>query len=73
MARNAAARRDPDAYTSITITEDNPILPDTVKKLLDGMPAFSDIVEMRITTNDGPIPTRSAAIYYTTHMPWEDQ
>lgn len=65
--------RKPDKYTSITIAEDDHILPETVRKILDGMPSFSDIVEMRITTNDGPIPTRSVAIYYTNHMPWEDQ
>lgn len=67
------SKREPDAYTSLTITEDKPILPDTVKKLLDGMPTFSDIVEMRITSNDGPIPTRNISIYYTTVMPWEDK
>lgn len=69
MARN----HKPTMYVALTITDDDPILPGTVKKLLDGMPAFSDIVEMRITSNDGPIPTRSVAIYYTTHMPLEDQ
>lgn len=63
---------EPDKYAAITLTDDNPILPDTVKKILDGMPAFSDIVEMRVTSNDGPIPTRCVAIYYTTQMPWED-
>lgn len=68
-----AITRKPDKYTSITVTEDNPVLPQTVRKLLDGMPAFSDICEIRITTHDGPIPTRRVAIYYTTHMPWEDQ
>lgn len=65
--------RKPNKYTSITITDDNPILPETIRKILDGMPSFSDIIEIRITSNDGPIPTRSVAIYYTTHMPWEDQ
>ena len=47
--------------------------PDTVKRILDQMPTFSDIVEIRITSNDGPIPTRRIAIYYTTQMPWEEQ
>ena len=73
MSRNAAPRRKPDQYAAITLTEDNPILPDTVKHILDQMPAFSDIVEMRITSNDGPIPTRRVDIFYTTVMPWEDQ
>ena len=66
-------RRKPDKYAALTLTEDDPILPDTVKHILDQMPAFSDIVEMRITTNAGPIPTRRVAIYYTTQMPWEGQ
>ena len=65
--------REPDKYAAITLTDDNPILPDTVKKILDQMPAFSDICEMRITSNDGPIPTRCVAIYYTEKMPWEAQ
>lgn len=63
--------RKPDKYTSITIAEDDPILPETVRKLLDGMPSFSDIVEMRVTTDDGPIPTRRVDIFYTTSMPWD--
>lgn len=65
--------REPDKYASITLTDDNPILPDTVKKILDQMPAFSDICEMRITSKDGPIPTRTVAIYYTTVMPGDTQ
>lgn len=66
-------RREPDQYAALTLTENMPILPDTVKHILDQMPTFSDICEIRITTNDGPIPTRRIDIYYTTHMPWEDQ
>lgn len=66
-------RRKPDKYVSFILPEDDPILPDTAKKILDGMPSFSDIVEMRITTNNGPIPTRRIGIYYTTKMPWEAQ
>lgn len=73
MARNDATRRQPDAYTSITIAEDNPVLPQTVRKLLDGMPAFSDICEIRIHSTDGQIPTRRVDIFYTTSMPWEAQ
>ena len=65
--------RKPDKYASITITDDMPILPETVRKILDGMPSFSDIVEMRVTTNAGPIPTRRVDIFYTTSMPWEAQ
>lgn len=66
-----ATSRKPNKYTSITIAEDDPILPETVRKLLDGMPSFSDIVEMRVTTDDGPIPTRRVDIFYTTSMPWD--
>ena len=67
------ANRTPDKYTSITIADDDPILPETVRKILDGMPSFSDIIEMRVTTNDGLIPTRRVDIFYTTVMPWEAQ
>lgn len=63
--------REPDKYAALTLTEDMPILPDTVKKILDQMPSFSDICEIRVTSSDGPIPTRNVAIYYTTVMPWE--
>lgn len=63
--------RKPDKYASIIITDDMPILPETVRKLLDGMPSFSDIVEMRIATGVGTIPTRRVDIYYTEKMPWE--
>lgn len=73
MTRDTAEKRKPDHNAALTITEDMPIQPDTVKHILDQMPAFSDIVEMRITSNDGPIPTRRVDIYYTTQMPWEDQ
>ena len=73
MPRKATINREPDHYASLTITDDMPIQLDTVKHILDQMPAFSDIVEMRITSNDGPIPTRNISIYYTTVMPWEDQ
>lgn len=73
MPRKATINRKPDHYAALTITEDMPIQPDTVKHILDQMPAFSDIIEMRITSNDGPIPTRRIDIYYTTQMPWEDQ
>lgn len=66
-----AITRKPDKYASIIIAEDDPILPETVRKILDGMPAFSDIVEMRVTTNDSVIPTRRVDIFYTTSMPWE--
>lgn len=69
--RDMATSRKPNKYTSITIAEDDPILPETVRKLLDGMPSFSDIVEMRVTTDDGPIPTRRVDIFYTTSMPWD--
>lgn len=68
-----ARKHKPTMYVALTITEDMPIQPDTVKHILDQMPTFSDIIEMRITENDGPIPTRRIAIYYTTQMPWEDQ
>lgn len=73
MARKATINRKPVHYAALTLAEDMPILPDTVKHILDQMPAFSDIVEMRITSDDGPIPTRRVAIFYTAVMPREAQ
>lgn len=66
-------KRKPIAYVAFTITDDNPILPEVIQRMLDEIPIYSDIVEMRITEDDGPIPTRRVAIYYTTVMPWEAQ
>lgn len=65
--------RKPTLYVSLTLTDDKPILPETVKRMLDEMPFYSDIVEMRIIDADGPVPKRHIGIYYTTVMPWEDQ
>lgn len=73
MTRDTAVKRKATMYASLTLTDDKPILPETVKRILDEMPTFSDIVEMRIISNDGPIPTRRVDIFYTTSMPWEDK
>lgn len=66
-----ARKRKPTMYVTFTLTDDKPILPETVQRMLDEMPIYSDIVEMSITTEGGPVPTRRVAIYYTTVMPWE--
>lgn len=68
-----AARRKPTMYVTFTLTDDRPFLPETMQRMLDEMPVYSDIVEIRITEDDGPIPKRQVAIYYTTVMPWEAQ
>lgn len=68
-----ATSRKPQNVMTLSLTADKPILPETVKRMLDKMPFYSDIVEMRVVTNAGPIPTRRVDIYYTTVMPWEDQ
>lgn len=65
-------RRRPIAYVTFTVADETPLTPDVVRRMLDEIPGYSDIVEMRITTDDGAIPTRRAAIYYTTSMPWKD-
>ena len=65
--------RKPENVMALSLTADKPILPETVKTMLDKMPFYSDIVEMRIISNDGPIPTRRVDIFYTTSMPWEDK
>lgn len=66
-----AIDREPDMYATLRLTADMPILPEVVKKMLDEIPAYADIVKMSITTEGGPVPTRRVAIYYTTVMPWE--
>lgn len=67
-----ATNRKPDRYVTLSFTDDVPLLPATVKKMLDEIPTFSDIVEMSITADPGgPFPTRHVAIYYSTSMPWE--
>ena len=66
-----ARKHKPTNVMSLSLTDDKPILPATVKTMLDKVPFYSDIVEMRVTTNAGPIPTRRVDIFYTTSMPWE--
>lgn len=64
-------KHKPIMYVTVTLTDDDPILPEIVKRMLDEMPFYSDIVEMRITEDDGPIPTRRVAIFYTAVTPGE--
>lgn len=68
-----ATSRKPHNVMTLRLTDDKPILPSTVKEMLDKIPFYSDIVEMHITSNGGPIPTRRVDIFYTTSMPWEKQ
>lgn len=65
--------RKPENVMTLSLTADKPILPATVKNMLDKIPFYSDIVEMRIISYDGVIPRRCVDIFYTTSMPWEDQ
>ena len=66
-------KRKPTAYVTFTLTDDNPIQPEVIQRMLEELPIYSDIVEMRITEDDGPVPKRQVSIYYTTVMPWEAQ
>lgn len=68
-----ARTRKPDMLATLRLTDDMPVLPEVVKKMLDKLPTYADITEMSITTYDGPVPTRRVAIHYTTSMPWEEQ
>ncbi len=68
-----ARKHKPTMYVTFTLANDKPILPETVQRMLDEMPVYSDIVEMHITEEDGPIPLRRVVIYYTPVMPWEAQ
>lgn len=66
-------KHKPQNVMTLSLTDDKPILPATVKTMLDKVPFYSDIVEMRVTTNAGPVPTRRVAIFYTAVTPWEAQ
>ena len=66
-------KRKPTAYVTFTLTDDKPITPEVIQRMLDELPLYSDIVEMRITEDDGPIPKRHVTINYATVMPWEAQ
>lgn len=66
-----ATSHKPTMYVTFTLTDDKPILPEVIQRMLDEIPLYSDIVEMRITEDDGLVPTRRVAIYYTAVMPWE--
>lgn len=68
-----ARERKPTMYVTFTLTDDRPILPEVIQRMLDEIPYYSDIVEMRIDEDNGPIPKRRVAIYYTAVMPWEAQ
>lgn len=68
-----ARTRKPDMLATLRLTDDMPVLPEVVKKMLDEIPAYSDITEMSITPDEGPVPTRRIAIHYTTSIPWEEQ
>ena len=63
----------PTAYVTFTLTDDKPILPEVIQRMLDKIPFYSDIVEMRIDEDDGPVPTRRVAIFYTAVTPGEAQ
>ena len=68
---NTPRKRKPTAYVTFHLADDKPILPEVVQRMLDELPIYSDIVEMRITEDDGPIPNRQVSNHYTTVMPWE--
>ena len=68
-----ATSRKPTAYVTFTITGDRPIHPEVIQRMLDVIPFYSDIVEMRITEDDGPILKRHVTVTYATVMPWEAQ
>jgi hypothetical protein len=44
-----------------------------VRKMLDTIPEYADIVKMAVEEESGPVPKRRVAIYYTTTMPWNKE
>ena len=49
-------RREPDKYIALTITEDMPIQPDTVKHILDQMPRKIETKRVRFNASFGISP-----------------
>lgn len=68
-----ARKHKPTMYVTFTLTADKPILPEVIQRMVDKIPFYSDIVEMRIDEDDGPVPTRRVSIFYTAVTPWEAQ
>lgn len=64
--------RRANAYALLKVDNETPLTPEMVRRMLDAIPSYADICEMRIDDEPGAIPKRRAAIYYTTTMPWEN-
>lgn len=59
-----------ERYALLRICEPAPLTPEMVRKMLDTIPKYADIVKMAVEEESGSIPKRRVAIYYTTTMPW---
>lgn len=56
-------------YALLRICEPSPLTPEMVRKMLDTIPEYADIVKMDVEEEPGTVPKRRIAIYYTTTMP----
>lgn len=63
--------RRAERYALLRICEPTPLTPETVRKMLDTIPEYADIVKIVVEEESESVPERRIAIYYTTTMPWD--
>nr|DAO25785.1 MAG TPA: hypothetical protein [Caudoviricetes sp.] len=62
--------RRAERYALLRICEPTPLTPEMVRKMLDMIPEYADIVKMAVEEESESVPKRRVAIYYTTTMSW---
>jgi hypothetical protein len=62
--------RRAEKYALLRICEPTPLTPEMVRKMLDTIPEYADIVKMTVEEESESVPKRRVAIYYTTTIPW---
>nr|DAQ59560.1 MAG TPA: hypothetical protein [Caudoviricetes sp.] len=65
--------RRAEKYALLRICESTPLTPEMVRKMLDTVPEYADIVKMSVEEESESVPKRRVAIYYTTTMPWNKE
>lgn len=63
--------RRAERYALLRICEPSLLTPEMVRKMLDTIPEYADIVEMAVEEESESVSERRVAIYYTTTMPWD--
>ena len=65
--------RRAERYALLRICEPTPLTPEMVRKMLDMVPEYADIVKMSVEEEPESVPKRRVAIYYTTTIPWNKE